>query len=129
MIRSHSLGVPHRVSFTNGETTAVADVPKEKGGAGCGFGPHELVEAALATCLTISVELFAAKHGIPLESVEAEVRLDRSLHSEVQLIYSLTFHGAISEEQQHLLKTAAAQCPVQRTLTGKITCRDSTGRE
>ena len=126
VIRSHSLGVPHRVVFTNGETTAVADVPKEKGGAGCGFGPHELVEAALATCLTISVEMCAAKHGIPLESVEAEVRLDRSLRSEVQLIYSLAFHGTITEEQRSLLKLAAAQCPVQRTLTGKITCRDST---
>ena len=52
MIRAHSLGVPHRVEFTNGETTSAADVPKAKGGAGCGFGPHEL-----------------------LESVEAEVRL------------------------------------------------------
>jgi putative redox protein len=129
VIRSHSLGVPHRVEFTNGETTAVADVPKLKGGAGCGFGPHELLEAALATCLTISVEMCAAEHGIPLESAEAEVRLDRSLSSEVHLIYSLTFRGAITQEQRNLLKVAASQCPVQRTLTGKITCRDSTGRE
>ena len=126
MIRSHSIGVPHRVEFTNGETTAVADVPKDKGGAGCGFGPHELVEAALATCLTISVEMCAAENGIPLDSVEAKVRLDRSLPCGVQLIYSLTFRGAITEEQRNLLRTAASQCPVQRTLTGKITCRDST---
>ncbi len=129
MIRARSLGVPHRVEFTNGETTAVADVPKGKGGAGCGFGPHELVEAALATCLTISVEKCAAEHGIPLESVEAEVRLDRSLHSEVRLIYSLAFRGAITEEQRDLLKAAAAQCPVQRTLAGTIACRASVVRE
>ena len=129
MIRAHSLGVPHRVAFTNGETTSVADVPKAKGGAGCGFGPHELVEAALATCLTITVEMCAAEHGIPLESVEAEVRLDRSFHTEVRLIYSLAFRGAITEEQRNFLKAAAARCPVQRTLAGTITCRDSTVRE
>ena len=90
MIRSESSGVPHRVTFTNGEITADADVPKIKGGTGHGFGPHELVEAALATCMAISVEMYAAKHAIPLESVAVEVRLDRSRPTEVALVPDAT---------------------------------------
>lgn len=129
MIRSHSLGIPHQVTFTNGVTTATADVPKEKGGAGCGFGPHELLEAALATCLTISVELYAAKHQLPLESVTAEVHLDRSLPTEIALVYSLVFQGSLSAEQRNLLTVAASRCPVQRTLSGKVTCRESGSKE
>src|SRR5207247_6316725 len=45
---------------------------------GCGFGPHQLLEAALATCLTITVRKFAAEHKFPLDSASAEVLLDRS---------------------------------------------------
>lgn len=123
MIRSESSGVPHRVTFTNGEITADADVPKIKGGDGHGFGPHELVEAALATCMAISVEKYAAEHAIPLDSVAVEVRLDRSRPTEVALVYSLTFRGALTEEQRNALELAASKCPVQRTLSGPLVCR------
>ena len=127
MIRSQSLGVPHQVSFGNGDYSSTADVPKEKGGAGVGFGPHDLLEAALATCLAISVEMYAAQHGIPLESVRAEVTLDRSQPGEASLRYSLVFQGAITEEQKQSLQIAASKCPVQRTLTGRLTCRQVDG--
>lgn len=123
MIRSHSLGVPHRVAFSNGDHSADADLPAAKGGAGLGFGPHDLLEAALATCMTITVEMYAAKHGIPLVSAAAEVRLDRSDPDAVILIYSLTFEGSLTAEQRESLRNAASRCPVQRTLTGRLSLR------
>ncbi len=123
MIRTHSLGVPHRVAFSNGGQTAHADVPADKGGAGDGFGPHDLLEAALATCMAITVEKTAAAHAIPLESVEVRVRLDRADPDAVGLIYSLEFRGALDAEQRGTLERAASRCPVQRTLTGRLTCR------
>ncbi len=123
MIRSHSLGVPHRVVFSNGEHAADADLPAAKGGAGSGFGPHDLLEAALATCMTITVEMYAAKHGIPLESAAAQVRLDRNDPDAVALIYSLTFEGPLSEDQRESLRVAASKCPVRRTLMGRLSCR------
>ena len=123
MIRSHSLDIPHRVAFSNGGHSAHADLPKEKGGAGSGFGPHDLLEAALATCMTITVAMYAAKHGIPLESAAAEVRLDRTDPDAVAVIYSLTFEGALTEAHREALRVAASKCPVQRTLTGRTTCR------
>lgn len=61
MIRSSSLGVPYQTAFTNGAFDAVADVPVENGGGGQGFGPHELLEAALATCLTMTARMSAAE--------------------------------------------------------------------
>jgi len=123
VIRSESSGVPHRVTFTNGEITADADIPKIKGGAGHGFGPHELVEAALATCLAITCEMYAEKYAIPLESVAVEVRLDRGSPPDVQLVYSLAFRGALSDDQRSALRSAASRCPVQQTLTGRLICR------
>jgi len=125
MIRSSSLETPFQVTFTNGGNTSTADVPKEKGGAGCGFGPHELLEAALATCLTITVAQYAAKHQLPLRSASAEVRIERSNPDEVALVYTLRLVGPLSDEQRRRLTAAAANCPVRRTLSGRVTSHDS----
>jgi putative redox protein len=127
MIQATSLGVPYQVTFTNGRVTATADVPPEKGGGGQGFGPHELVEAALATCLAMTVEMHAAKHGLPVRGVTAEVRLDRSRPGDARLDYALTIDGPLTAEQREQLLAAARECPVGRTLAGRITCRPADG--
>jgi len=124
MIRSSSLDVPYRTAFTNGSLDAVADVPVEKGGAGQGFGPHELLEAAFATCLTMTVQMYAAKHGLPLHAARCEVRIDRSVPDAVTLNYALAFDGPLTDEQSARLREAAGRCPVARTLTGAIALRD-----
>src|SRR5438552_19100310 len=107
MIRSTSLGVPYQTAFTNGSRSAVADVPVAKGGAGKGFGPHELLEAALATCLTMTVQMYAAKHSIRLRSTQCEVQIDRSVPISVTLHYGLTFNGPLSDEPMEQLREAA----------------------
>src|SRR5947207_15419850 len=104
MIRSSSLDVAYRTAFTNGSHDAVADIPIEKGGAGKGFGPHELLEAAFATCLTMTVQMCAAKHGLPLQAAQCEVRIDRSVPGIVTLNYELAFDGLLTDEQAALLR-------------------------
>jgi putative redox protein len=123
MIRSQSSDIPYRTSFSNGTFTGVADVPVGKGGAGQGFGPHELLEAALATCLTMTVQMAAAKHGYSAGSVSCEVRIDRTVPGTVTLNYALTFDGSVTPEREEQLRSAAAACPVARTLTGAIALR------
>lgn len=120
MIRATSDGVPYRVTFTDGRFAATSDTTAEKGGGDAGFGPHELLEAALATCLTITLEKTARQHGIPLERAGAAVRLDRGRPGEPVLTYELEMHGPLSDEQRQKLTEAAANCPVGKTLTGKV---------
>jgi putative redox protein len=123
MIRATSDGVPYRVTFTDGRFTAISDTTAEKGGGDAGFGPHELLEAALATCLTITLEKTARQQGIPLERAAAAVQLDRSRPGEPVLTYELEMHGPLTDEQRQQLVTAAANCPVGKTLTGAISVR------
>lgn len=120
MIRSASLDTPHQITFSNGSQKSVADLPREKGGDGDGFGPHELVEAALATCMAMSARMSAAKHGYPLAGVECDVRVDRSVPGSVTFEYTLAFDGPLTGEQVRHLREVAAACPVGRTLTGPI---------
>jgi putative redox protein len=123
MIRASGLQAAYQTAFTNGELSAVADVPREKGGAGNGFGPHELLEAALATCLTMTVRMYAAKHALPLTGASCEVRIDRSVPGAVTLNYDLTLDGPLTPEQRRQLRDAAGRCPVANTLTGTIQLR------
>ncbi len=102
---------------------SVADVPIAKGGAGAGFGPHELVEAALATCMTMTVQMFAAKHDMPLAGAICKVHIDRSLPDQIVLRYMLDLDGPLTEDQARQLREAAEACPVGRTLTGPVAIR------
>jgi putative redox protein len=123
MIRATSDGVPYRVTFTDGRFAATSDTTAEKGGGDAGFGPHELLEAALATCLTITLEKTARQQGIPLERAGATVRLDRGRPGEPVLTYELVMEGGLTDEQRRQLAAAAANCPVGKTLTGVISVR------
>jgi len=129
MIRAASLTVPHQTAFTNGVREAVADVPVEKGGAGQGFGPHELLEAALATCLTMTAQMYAETHGIPLARSRCEVRIDRSVPGSVTLNYDLVLEGPMTDEQRAAIRDAASLCPVAKTLTGTISLHVLNDRE
>lgn len=118
MIRATGSGESFRTEFTNGRQTAAADVPPEKGGRGEGFGPHELVEAALATCMVITARKAAKEFGFPLHGVRVAARIDRS--DGVALRYELEFDGPLTPEQTARLRAAVRDCPVARTLTGSL---------
>lgn len=81
MINASTLDSPYQIAFTNGEQSSVAGLPVSEGGAGSGFGPHDLLEAALAKCLVMTARMYAEKHQILLASTSCEVRFDRSSRS------------------------------------------------
>ena len=116
MIRTRELHDGYRTEFTNERQSGVGDMPMEKGGQGAGFRPHELLEAALATCLGMTVRIAAQKYGYPLDAVSVEVCVDRSEPGQVVMEYALSLEGELSSEQRARLEHAAARCPVGQTL-------------
>lgn len=123
MIRASLLTPGYRASFTNGELTGIADMPLAKGGDGPGFGPHELIEAALATCMGITARKYAVDNHLPLSAAECEVRIDRSNPSAVTFDYRLMLEGNLTSIQERNLRNAVSRCPVAQTLTGVVTLR------
>ena len=109
----------------------VADEPVAFGGSGTGPTPYDLLLAALGTCTSMTVGLYARKHQMPLETVT--VRLsharvhetdcaecaehDRSLD---RITLTLELAGPLNEEQRTRLRQIAARCPVHKTLTSNI---------
>ena len=126
MIEASETGAGYRNRLSNGKLVAQGDMPAGKGGDGDGFRPHELLEAALASCMSMTVRIAAEKYGYPLEHVAVTVTLDRSDPEAFAFDYRLALSGHLTEAQRSRLERAAAQCPVSKTIAANPRLRAST---
>lgn len=92
-----------------------SDEPTSAGGDDSAPAPHELLEAALAACTSMTVKMYAERKGWPLRSVEVRVHIDKSPEGNV-LRRTIRLHGALDEEQRVRLLDIAGKCPVHKTL-------------
>lgn len=122
MIRARSSDVPWLTEFSNGEHQARADATPEKGGGNLGFRPHELLEAALASCMNITLRMAAAKHGIAPGEVVVTVTLNRLVPAEAVFTYSVNWDRPVTDAQRAVLIAALDACPVRNTLSRSIRC-------
>ncbi|MDE2250113.1 MAG: OsmC family protein [Gammaproteobacteria bacterium] len=123
MVTTESADKRYLTVASNGRESIRLDAPVPKGGAGQGFGPHELLEAALASCLNMAVRMYASAHDWPLESVSSQVRLIRPAAGPICFEHSLELHGPLTGEQRATLMVEAERCPVRQTLLRPIEFR------
>ncbi len=120
MIRATSDSARYSTRFSDGTYEGVADTTADKGGGGSGFRPHSLLEAALATCVNMTVRMYADNHNIPLAEVTTRVSLDRSVPDQTMFRYEVEFDGDLTPQQVEKLLETANACPVRRTLSKTI---------
>ena len=116
---------PHRLK---------GDEPAAFGGTDTGPSPYDFLLAALGTCTSMTISLYARRKGWPLENVTVSLhhskihaadcaecetkvgRIDR-IEREIHLT------GALTNEQRAKLMEIADRCPVHQTLTSEINIR------
>ena len=114
----------------------ITDEPIAVGGEDAGPDPYTLVLAALGSCISMTVTLYARRKQWPLEGVTVRLKQNR-IHSkdcqecvQMQEGYihrierSVTFTGPLSDEQRTRLQEIAHKCPVHKTLTSPIVIAD-----
>lgn len=116
---------PHRLK---------GDEPLAFGGTDTGPSPYDFLLAALGTCTSMTISLYAQSKGWPLDSITISLhhskihaldctecdtkvgKIDR-IEREIQLT------GALTTEQLAKLMEIADKCPVHLTLTSEINIR------
>jgi uncharacterized OsmC-like protein len=127
----HGSATGFRQEISVGRHRLEGDEPTAAGGTDAGPNPYDLLLAALGSCTSMTISLYARRkqwaldavtvrlrhqkiHAADCESCETkEGKLDR-IEREIEL------HGALSEEQRARLLEIADKCPVHRTLTSEI---------
>ena len=104
-----------RVHVQAGGISFVADEPIAAGGLGSGPNPYDLVGAALGACTAMTLRLYAARKGWPLDGVHVAIRHER--RDGDLFVREIRLDGALDDTQRARLLQIAEHCPVHRTLT------------
>lgn len=91
-----------------------------EGGRDDGPNPHRLLEAALAACTIITVQMYANRKGWPLQSTNVKVEITKEDASGTILSREVSFEGDLTDEQRTRLYEISEKCPLHRLLAGKI---------
>lgn len=121
----------NEVSYDGGRVL-ITDEPESFGGEGAGPDPYTLLLAALGSCVSMTLTLYARRKGWPLERVTVRLR-QRRVHAKDceqcrstgegfihHIERSVRLEGPLTEEQRARLQEVAHKCPVHRTLTGEV---------
>jgi putative redox protein len=99
----------------DGKHRLITDEPEDVGGDGSAPAPHELLAAALASCVSTTIVMYARRKGWELGEVSVDVDYDhRSTPRRCQIEITLT--GDLASEQLERLEAVAAACPVRRSI-------------
>jgi len=106
-----------QISF---DKAAIAvDLDAAAGGTGLP-SPHELLDAALAACTTLTLQLYIKRKGWAIEQLRVEVSHAKTVQGGYQMTRRVHVLGTLDAEQQAALLRIADACPVHKTLVGEI---------
>jgi putative redox protein len=120
MVETTSKPIRYQTQISNGTHSALSDTTRNKGGSESGFRPHDLLEAALASCMNITLRIYADQYGLALAGVTTSVQLDRSNPEETVFEYEITLQGPLSEQDRARLLSVAANGPLRKTLSKRM---------
>ncbi len=129
VVRGDASGFAQKIE--SGSHRLASDEPAESGGTNTGLSPYDLLLAALGSCTSMTVAMYARRKNWPLKEVTVRLRhskvhaadcadcetkegmLDR-IERDIQLT------GTLTQDQRGKLLEISNRCPVHRTLTSEI---------
>jgi putative redox protein len=123
--------------ITAGRHRLFADEPEPIGGD-AGPTPYDLLLAALGSCTSITLRMYADRKGWPLERVRVTLQHSR-IHAQDcadcvtikgwidHIDRSIELTGDLNDAQRERLMHIADLCPVHQTLTSKVHITTASG--
>jgi len=133
-VRESGVGV-FTQEITVGEHTLVGDEPLSVGGDNLGPNPYDFLLAALGSCTSMTLRMYARHKKLPLERVTVKLKHGR-VHAKdcedcesdrgfVDVIErEIRIEGdELTDEQKSRMLEIADRCPVHRTLHSEVKVR------
>lgn len=129
VVEGSAQGVAQRI--VAGRHTLAGDEPVAAGGTDTGPSPYDLLLAALGSCTSMTIGMYARRKQWPLESVQVNLQHSR-LHARDcaecdsregkldRIACEIELSGPLDDAQRSRLLEIARKCPVHRTLTSKM---------
>ncbi len=108
-----------------------ADEPARVGGDDTGPTPYDFLLAALGTCKSMTMRMYADRKGFPLERAHVTLK-HRKIHADDctdcetkngmidEILIAIELDGDLTEEQRQRIFEIADRCPVHHTITHEI---------
>jgi putative redox protein len=108
-----------QLQLQTGKHQLIADEPTSFGGLDSGPSPFQLLGSALASCMTMTVRLYADQKGWPVKRIRTGVGHTRELDQSPRDRFDvrITFEGDLDADQRKRMIEIAGKCPVHRALT------------
>jgi putative redox protein len=110
---------PLQQKLAVGNLHFLADAEVNLGGSGTGPSPHEYLAAALASCTSMTLKMYAEHKAWKLENAIVTVDIERSSDIEI-FIREIQLTGDLDAEQKVRLLEIATKCPIHKALVGEI---------
>ena len=111
-------GYAHDVEIEGGHTIRV-DEPTAAGGTDTGPSPTRLVAAGLASCVAITMEMYADRKGWDVGSIEVDVDVTYRDYAPLSFAVTLRLADGLSDDQRERLLAVARKCPVHKLIAGE----------
>ncbi len=100
-----------------------ADISQAEGGDDTGPSPHDLYDAALGACKSLTVMWYARKKGIPVDDIHTLVERDDADERKgvYRLATTLRIRGELTDAQLTELQAVAQKCPVHKLMSAVTT--------
>ena len=108
-----------RVTIDGGRHVLTTDEPEHLGGCDSGPAPHELFPAALASCISTTIVMYARARSWEIGPVQVDVDYD---HRSTPRRFTIALHldPSIPPEREERLVKVAESCPVRRAIESGI---------
>lgn len=121
---SRTRGDTFKSHVSAGGHALIADEPVSFGGTGLGPAPYDLLCAALATCTTMTLKMYAERKGLELEATTCHVHHSKETTLEGKKTDRfdrvLNIDGVLTAAQRQRMFEISNMCPVHRTLHNEI---------